>query len=137
MNNEDLRLKNEEYTKAKWLKNAAQKALNAAIKESVSIEIKAVDLSLINPNIGGLKHGTMVRVLSIPHGIDEYMLCRKVDLNLNEPDDAVYSLGAEKTTLTGQQAQVQKDVVVVASAAEGAVIDALDYIEEIEDADTN
>lgn len=127
----------DEYTKAKWLKNAAQKALNAAIRESVSIEIKAVDLSLISPNIGGLKHGTMVRVLSIPHGIDEYMLCRKVDLNLNEPDDAVYSLGAEKTTLTGQQAQVQKDVVVVASAAEGAMIDALDYIEEIEDADTN
>ena len=114
----------DEYTKPKWLKNAAVKALNAAILESVSIEIKAVDLALINPDIGGLKHGTRVRVLSPPHGIDEYMLCRKTDLNLNEPDDAVYTLGAEKTTLTGQQAQTQKNVVLTADAAESAALDA-------------
>ena len=112
----------DEFTKPKWLKNAAQKALKTAIYEAVSIEIKAVDLSLINPEISGLKHGTMVRVLSQPHGIDEYMLCRKVDLNLNEPDDAVYTLGAEKTTLSGQQAQVQKDVVLAATAADSAAL---------------
>lgn len=126
----------DEFTKPKWLKNAAQKALRAAIREAVSIEIKAVDLSLINPEIGGLKHGTMVRVLSIPHSIDEYMLCRKVDLNLNEPDDAVYTLGAEKTTLTGQQAKVQRDVIVAVTAADNAVI-AARITEEIENADTN
>lgn len=124
----------DEYTKPKWLKNAAQKALRTAIKEAVSIEIKAVDLSLINPNIGGLKHGTMVRVLSVPHGIDEYMLCRKVDLNLNEPDDAVYTLGAETTTLTGQQAKIQRDVVV--AVTDSAVI-ADQITEEMENADTN
>lgn len=114
----------DEYTKPKWLKNAAQKQLNAAILEAVSIEIKAVDLSLLNPEISGLKHGSMVRVLSLPHGIDEYMLCRKVDLNLNEPDDAVYTLGAEKTTLTGQQAKTQKDVIVAANAADVAAVTA-------------
>ena len=127
----------DEFTKPKWLKNAAQKALKTAILEAVSIEIKAVDLSLINPEISGLKHGTMVRVLSKPHGIDEYMLCRKVDLNLNEPSDAVYTLGAEKTTLTGQQAKVQKDVVVAATAADSAVMTAYGLIGETENADTN
>lgn len=127
----------DEFTKPKWLKNAAQKALKTAILEAVSIEIKAVDLSLINPEISGLKHGTMVRVLSKPHGIDEYMLCRKVDLNLNEPSDAVYTLGAEKTTLTGQQAKVQKDVVVAATAADSAVMTAYELIGDTENADTN
>ena len=63
----------------------------------------------------------MVRVLSIPHGIDAYMLCRKVDINLNEPDDAVYSLGAEATTLSGQQAQAQKNIVLTADAADYAI----------------
>ena len=110
-----------EYTKAKWLKNAALKVLKNAILEAISIEIKAVDLSLINPNIGGLKHGTMVRVLSTPHDIDAYMLCRKVDINLNEPDDAVYSLGAETITLSGQQANAMKNIVLAAGAADYAL----------------
>ena len=130
-----------EYTKAKWLRTAAVKALNAAILEAISIEIKAVDLSLINPNIGGLKHGTMVRVLSAPHGIDEYMLCRKVDINLNEPDDAVYSLGAEATTLSGQQAKAQKNIVLATDAADYALTKLSGFPDEEqegeEDADTN
>lgn len=130
-----------EYTKAKWLRTAAVKALNAAILEAISIEIKAVDLSLINPNIGGLKHGTMVRVLSAPHGIDEYMLCRKVDINLNEPDDAVYSLGAETVTLSGQQAKAQKNIVLATDAADYALTKLSGFPEEEqegeEDADTN
>lgn len=107
-----------EYTKAKWLRNAAVKALNKAILESISLEVKAVDLSLIQPNLDGLRQGTMVRVLSIPHGIDEYMVCRKIDINLNEPDDAVYSLGAEAATLSGQQAKAQKNIVLTADLAD-------------------
>ena len=109
---------------AKGLKLAAVKTLQSAIKQAVSINIKAVDLHLINPDVGGLKHGSMVRVLSIPHGIDEYMLCRKVDINLNEPDDAVYTLGAEMSTLSGQQAQAQKGAVIAVNAADLAQMSA-------------
>lgn len=133
-----------DYTTAKWLKNAALKALKNAILESISIEIKAVDLSLINPKISGLKQGTVVRVLSKPHGIDEYMLCRKVDINLNEPDDAVYSLGAEQTTLSGLQASTQKNVILTADLADVANVIANEsyqivygLLEEEENADTN
>ena len=113
-----------EITTAKGLKQAAQKQLDLAIKQAVSIDVKAVDLHLINPNIGGLKYGTMVRVLSYPHGIDEYMLCRKIDINLNEPDDAVYTLGAEMATLSGQQAQAQKGVVLASNTADMAAMSA-------------
>jgi LAS superfamily LD-carboxypeptidase LdcB len=73
----------------------------------------------------------MVRVLSPPHGIDEWMLCRKVDINLNEPDDAVYSLGAEKATLSRQQAQAQKGVVIAANAAQTAALDAYEALEAL------
>lgn len=113
-----------EVTTARGLKQVAAKQLESAIQQAVSIDVKAVDLHLINPDIGGLKHGTMVRVLSIPHGIDEYMLCRKVDINLNEPDDAVYTLGAEMSTLSGQQAQAQKNVVIAANTADLAAMNA-------------
>ena len=111
-----------DVTTAAGLKAVAARQLDLAIKQAVSINVKAVDLHLINPNVGGLKHGTMVRVLSKPHGIDEYMLCRKVDINLNEPDDAVYTLGAEMATLSGQQAQAQRGVVLAANTADFAVM---------------
>lgn len=113
-----------DVTTAAGLKAVAARQLDLAIKQAVSINVKAVDLHLINPNVGGLKHGTMVRVLSIPHGIDEYMLCRKVDINLNEPDDAVYTLGAEMATLSGQQAQAQRGVVLAANTADLAAMSA-------------
>lgn len=113
-----------DVTTAAGLKAVAARQLDLAIKQAVSINVKAVDLHLINPNVGGLKHGTMVRVLSKPHGIDEYMLCRKVDINLNEPDDAVYTLGAEMATLSGQQAQAQRGVVLAANTADFAAMSA-------------
>ena len=53
------------------------------------------------------------------------MLCRKVDLNINEPDDAVYTLGAEATTLSGQYAQIHRGIVLAANAADSAAIDAI------------
>lgn len=118
-----------EYTKPKWLRAAAVKALNKAIREAVSIEIKAVDLSLINPNIGGLKQGTMLRVYSEPHGLDEYMLCRKVDINLNEPDDAVYTLGVEGVTLSGQHASASRGTATAISNAENAVKETADGLQ--------
>ena len=128
-----------EVKTARGLKQVAAKQLESAIQQAVSIDVKAVDLHLINPDIGGLKHGTMVRVLSIPHGIDEYMLCRKVDINLNEPDDAVYTLGAEMSTLSGQQAQAQKNVVIAANTADLAAMNAeatRQMIQEEQNADT-
>ena len=116
---------------AKALKSTANKDLKAAIREAISIDIKAVDLNLINPDISGLKQGTMVRVISTPHGIDEYLMCRKVDINLNEPDDAVYTLGAEMTTLSGKQANTQRGVVLATTAADSAMVFASDMTELI------
>ena len=74
----------------------------------------------------------MVRVISKPHGIDELLLCRKVDLNLNEPDDAVYTLGAESVSLSGQQARSQKSVVLAADAADSAALNANIALEKAE-----
>jgi hypothetical protein len=45
-----------DVTTAKGLKSVAAKQLKSAIKEAVSIDIKAVDLHLINPKIDGLRH---------------------------------------------------------------------------------
>lgn len=78
-----------------------------ALKEYISpkrtIEIKAVDMHLINPEMKPIKVGEYVRVRSKPHNFDSYMLCTKVDLDLNNPENSLYTLGTTFDTLTGQQ----------------------------------
>lgn len=77
------------------------------LKELVSpkrtIEIKAVDMHLVNPSIKPIRVGEYVRVRSIPHNLDSYFLCRNIDLDLNNPENSLYTLGTTFDTLTGQQ----------------------------------
>lgn len=79
----------------------------ASLKKRVSpkrtIEIKAVDMHLINPDIKPIRIGEYVRVRSVPHNLDSYFLCVDIDLNLNNPEDSIYTLGTTFDTLTGQQ----------------------------------
>ena len=77
------------------------------LKEYVSpkrtIEIKAVDMHLVNPNIKPIRVGEYVRVRSVPHNLDSYFLCTSIELNLNNPENSLYTLGTTFDTLTGQQ----------------------------------
>lgn len=78
-----------------------------ALKELVSpkrtIEIKAVDMHLVNPEIKPIRIGEYVRVRSKPHDLDSYFLCTNISLDLNNPENSLYTLGTTFDTLTGQQ----------------------------------
>lgn len=82
----------------------------ASLKKRVSpkrtIEIKAVDMHFVNPNIKPIRIGEYVRVRSVPHNLDSYFLCVNIDLNLNNPEDSIYTLGTTFDTLTGQQNKI-------------------------------
>lgn len=77
------------------------------LKEFISpkrtIEIKAVDMHLVNPDIKPIRVGEYVRVRSVPHNLDSYFLCTSITLNLNNPENSLYTLGTTFDTLTGQQ----------------------------------
>ena len=68
-----------------------------------TIEIKAVDMHFVNPNIKPIRIGEYVRVRSKPHELDSYFLCRSIELDLNNPENSVYTLGTTFDTLTGEQ----------------------------------
>lgn len=78
-------------------------ALKAAISPATTIEVKAVDLSLVNPDFKPIRVGEYVRVRSKPHGFDSYMLCTSVKLDLNSPENSEYVLGTTFDKLSGQQ----------------------------------
>ena len=78
-------------------------ALKELISPKRTIEIKAVDMHLVNPDINPIRIGEYVRVRSKPHNLDSYFLCTSIDLDLNNPENSTYTLGTTFDTLTGQQ----------------------------------
>lgn len=95
--------KNEDITLREHLAAKAAIALKELVSPKRTIEIKAVDMHLINPDIRPIQIGEYVRVRSKPHNLDSYFLCTSIDLDLNNPENSVYTLGTTFDTLTGQQ----------------------------------
>lgn len=78
-------------------------ALLKLISPSLTITVKAVDLSLYMSGYNHLNVGQAVRIRSKPHGVDEYLMVTAVDINLTNPSQTEYTLGTSYDTLTGQQ----------------------------------
>lgn len=85
-----------------YLKNASNLA--------VTIELTAVDLHLIDVDIDRIRLGDMVRVVSVPHGLDRKMFVSKREYNLLNPSEDKIILGETLHTLTEKQAAIQKEV---------------------------
>lgn len=79
----------------------AQQTLATRKNIIVTLELSAVDLSVLDKNIDTFEVGDLVEVYSAPHGVEEDFLLteRKYDL-LNPGNDKVV-LGKEVATLTG------------------------------------
>jgi hypothetical protein len=88
---------------AETLLTAAINKLNSLLSPALTIEVKAVDLALYMEGYDHLKVGQAVRVRSKLHDTDEYLTVNSISLDLDEPDNTTYTLGAEYSTLTGQQ----------------------------------
>ena len=81
-------------------------AIPQLVKQSspiISIDVKAVDLALYMEGYEHLKIGQAVRIRSKPHNIDEYLMVSSISLDLQDPGQSEYMLGASYDTLTGQQ----------------------------------
>lgn len=78
----------------------AKQTLESAFSSSVTLEIDAIDLNLIDPTIDALDFGSYVRCVSIPHRIDGRLILSKMDIPLDKPSGTKYYLGAIPGTLT-------------------------------------
>ena len=106
----------DEITTETALRKAATDYLNLGIQEALSINIKAVDLHLLNVNINRIKLGDWVRVVSVPHGLDSYFLCSKIVYDLAHPKNNVYTFGATQSTIS-QMTEVGKNKYVITEGA--------------------
>lgn len=68
-----------------------------------TIELKGIDLAMIDPKFSLLRVGEYVHIRSKPHNFDSYMQCSKIEPDLTNPENTTYTLGAAYDTLTGIQ----------------------------------
>lgn len=67
---------------------------NMLAQNQLVIEVKAIDLSLLDVDVDDIKFLDSVRVRSLPHGIDLYMPVTKMTIPLDKPEQQTFTLGA-------------------------------------------
>lgn len=67
---------------------------------SIRLELNAIDLHLIDVDIERIKLGDKIKVVSIPHGINQYMTVSSMVIDIEDPANNMICLGHSNTSLT-------------------------------------
>lgn len=85
---------------ASTLLENGQRYLASHVNVPTTFTVKAVDLHLIDPNIRSIYLGDRVHINSSAHGLVEYLVCTKIEYDLEDPSNTVYTFGNPKQSLT-------------------------------------
>lgn len=99
-----------DVTVATNLLNKAKQELAQLIKLSLTLDLTAIDLSLVDATIDEFRVFEYVQVVSVPHGVDELLLVEKQELHLTNPSQDKLSIGYQRKTLTENQIQTDKAI---------------------------
>lgn len=91
------------------LKEKAQAYLKTGVALQ-TVSLKAIDMHFVDGYVEALQIGDKVRILSNPHGIDQTILCAKMDIDLLNPENTSYTFGTAPKALTDNTKRVEKDV---------------------------
>lgn len=90
-----------EIDDAETLKQKGYEHLEQIANRGLTLELTALDLSLINIDIDQIKVGDALRCVSKPHNIDTFLVVNHKTLDLNDPSKDKIVMGDEVGTLTG------------------------------------
>lgn len=65
-----------------------------------TITLKAIDMHFLDGSIEDIRIGDKVHIVSQPHGIDMEKTCCKIDIDLINPDETIYTFGGPAKALT-------------------------------------
>lgn len=100
----------DDITLVENLLRAGYADLEAAKYLQGSIEVDAVDLHLVDSSVERIKLGDMIMFSDPGSATPISMLVSEIDLPVDEPGDATYTLGTSYRTMTEQQVDVRKDL---------------------------
>lgn len=98
----------DDVTVASNLMTKGQRELENNLAASVSLTMRAFDLHILDVDTDSFQVGDLVRIVSLPHGVDDYFMCSEIRRDLINPGNSTFTFGAGYKTLTGQtRAQAQ------------------------------
>lgn len=83
----------DDVTDPENLKTKGLAQLAESVNQWETIELTAADLATVNKDITSFHMGTMVDVVSIPHGLNQRFRVEKLSLNLHDPGASKITLG--------------------------------------------
>lgn len=89
----------------------AQQYLATSKMIITTLELSAVDLSVLGQDIDSLRVGDLIPVESEPHGVDDDFLLQERSYNLLDPAEDKVVLGKDLTTLTGADVAGDRDTM--------------------------
>lgn len=92
----------DDVTVASNLLTKGKEYLKENIKAAVSIEVTAVDLSMLDVDIDKLDLGMSVRTVSNPHNLDDYFVIKKKETKFLQPESSSITLDTIVTKNTDQ-----------------------------------
>lgn len=90
----------DDVTLASNLKKKGEAFLAEKIKHSITIELSAIDLSLMDKSISAFHLGDRIKIISKPHNLDDYYLLEKQTIDLLKPDNDKITLGYTYSSFT-------------------------------------
>ena len=103
-------VKFDDITVANNLLNKGKKYLQECINLTSTIELSAVDLSLINKNVDSFKLGEYPLVVSKLHGLSKYMQISKMSIELDNTTGGKITLGNTMQGLTDKNIEAVKKI---------------------------
>lgn len=100
----------DDVTSASELKYKAEKHLADVMSQKNTIELNAIDLHLLNPEIESISIGEYVRAVSTPHNMNITLLCSGQTIDLLNPGNDSYTLGYTYTTVSKLNNDLMKNI---------------------------
>lgn len=128
-------------TVASNLLRKAQQYLSELQFDNMVLEVKAVDLHYMNPDIEGVKLSDQIRVISTPHGLNKVFPVSKLSIPLDQPENTMFTLGTNiKMSLTEANNKTNNEIIKQIKAIptkQTVLAEAQDNAESIMDLATN
>lgn len=100
---------NEEVDKIDVLVDEALYVLMDSYLPIQELEVKALDMHMLNPELPPIRVGEYVHIISEPHRLDGYFACDAIELDLNNPTNSIYTFGKATQTFTSTYKKEAQD----------------------------
>lgn len=100
---------NEEVDDIDILISEACNILRESYLPQQELEIKAIDMHMLNPELPPIRVGEYVHIVSVPHNLDGYFACTAIELDLNNPTNSLYTFGKKFKSFTSSYKKESQD----------------------------